>query len=204
MEKDWVAQNSRDLLRQISRFLEAIDTPDGQAKAKLTPAQLLVLHNKQSALLDACDLRDSAEATFSASVRTQSEAHSAAASELRNLGRAAQSSESMDNPTREAAGLTIRQRTGKGNATIPVVEDLICRPRPSGENFLDWSGPTGGGITYNIECRTAAGQPWVLVGYSTRTAYLHEEAGSGVHREYRVIPQRSGRAGSPSNAATAY
>jgi len=203
MNNDWISHNPRELLRQITRFLEAIDTPTGQAKSKLTPAQLTVLHERQSALLDACDMRDSAEAAFNTAVRTQSGAYDAAASELRGLGKAAQASSTMDDPTREAAGLTIPKRTGKGNAAIPVVKDLICQPRPGGDNYLDWSGPTGTGITYNIEQRTSPDQPWAFVGYTTRTAYIHEDAGAGIHREYRIVPQRTGRAGTPSNTAGA-
>ncbi|WP_395139879.1 hypothetical protein, partial [Armatimonas sp.] len=95
------------------------------------------------------------------------------------------------------------QQTGKGHGQIPGVDDLVCKPRPSGDNFLDWSGPTGSGITYDIETRTGPGQPWEKIGYTTRTAWLHENAGAGIHREYRIVPQRSGRSGEPSNAALA-
>ena len=204
MNVDWISQNPREMLRQINRFLEAIDTPTGQAKAKLTPAQLIVLHTRHSALLDACDQKDLIEANFGTAVRTQTEAYEAAAKEFRTLGRLAQASDVMDDPTREGAGLRIRERRGRGLGALPLVEDLICKPRPGGDNFLDWSGPTGSGITYNIECRVALDKSWEPVGYTTRTAYLHESSGAGNRAEYRVVPQRSGRVGKPSNTMTAY
>ena len=105
---------------------------------------------------------------------------------------------------RITAGLNVRKQTRSGQADIPLVSDLVALPRPSGHNFLDWSGPTGGGISYEIETRTGPDKGWEKLDYTLKTAYTHTEAGAGVHREYRILPKRSDRAGEPSNTASVY
>jgi hypothetical protein len=102
------------------------------------------------------------------------------------------------------AGLTVRKQTRSGHAEIPLVEDLVALPRATGHTFLDWSGPTGGGISYEIEVRTGPNAPWISLGYTLKTAYTHTDAGAGVHHEYRVVPRRSDRVGEPSNTASVY
>ena len=59
------------------------------------------------------------------------------------------------------------------------MDDLVALPRPSGHTFLDWSGPTGGGISYEIETRTKADSPWEKLDYTLKTAYTHTDAGAG-------------------------
>lgn len=201
---DWIATTPRELVVQIGHFLAALDTEAGRTKSKLTKAQFDELRTNLSALTAQIETKEGAETALAAAQKTLDLGYDATAALFRTVGREAQGSSLMDDPTREAAGLTVRKNTSKGFGEIPVVEDLICKPRPSGDNFLDWSGPTGGGITYDIETRAAEGKPWEKIGYTTRTAYLHESAGAGVHREYRIVPQRSGRSGKPGNVAAAY
>ena len=110
----------------------------------------------------------------------------------------------MTDTLRLAAGLNVRKQTHSGQAEIPTVDDLVALPRASGHTFLDWSGPTGGGISYEIETRTKADSPWEKLDYTLKTAYTHTDAGAGVHREYRVLPKRSDRVGEPSNTASVY
>ena len=152
--KDWIARNPRELLVQITLFLDALDTDAGRAKSKLTAAQLASLRGLHTALLGFMEDKEHLEMSLSAAVSAMNEGYNEAAAAFRALAREAQASSVMDDATRKAAGLTVREQTGKGHGDIPTVDDLICKPRPSGDNFLDWSGPTGSGITYDIESRT--------------------------------------------------
>jgi hypothetical protein len=64
--KDWISRNHRELLVQVERFLEAIDTDAGRSKSKLTAAQLAGLRAKKTALTELVETKESAEAALSA------------------------------------------------------------------------------------------------------------------------------------------
>lgn len=204
MPKDWVEREARALILQTDQFINVLtDTPKRNASG-LTAAQHTSLQTHKDSLTQFSDAKIQAEATYRAAVQAEQAGVEVLQRELRSLGQIAQSAPAMTDALRAELGLTIAKQTGPGAGEIPIVDDLVCLPRPNGRNFLDWSGPTGGGISYIIESRTSVSTAWERVDFTTKTAYLHENAGAGIHREYRIVPRRSDRDGTPSNTATAY
>jgi hypothetical protein len=129
----------------------------------------------------------------------------AATNNLRLLGRAANSNTNMTDVFRNSAGLTVRD-TEPTPGALPVVLDLAVVGRPNGNNFLDWGTPAGvaAGIGWEIESALGAAGAWLLVGSTSRTDFIHEGAGAGTHRLYRIVATRGNRRGEPGNEAAVY
>ncbi len=80
--------------------------------------------------------------------------------------------------------------------------DLAALRRASGVVFLDWSGPTGGPLRYEVFTREGdETAPWDLVGAASATDFTHRGAAVGAHRDYHVVPCRGERRGDASNVA---
>jgi hypothetical protein len=204
MPSDWIEQDPHKLADQIETFVDAFDTPEKLVAGSVTAAQLAALTTHKTALRAKTTAKETLEAQYRAAVQEEKSVQALAEAELRAIGQQAQNSAAMTDTLRLAAGLNVRKQTSSGHAEIPRVDDLVALPRPSGHTFLDWSGPTGGGISYEVETRTKADSPWEKLDYTLKTAYTHTDAGAGVHREYRVVPKRSDRVGEPSNTASVY
>ncbi len=205
MATDWVKQNSLDLIAQIDQFITALNTPGGIAASGLTAPQLTALGTKKTDLQTKYTAQLVAEAARSAAVDATKASQTLAANELRLLGGAARNNTNMTDPIRNAAGLTVRD-TQPTPGVLPVVDDLAVTGRPNGNNFLDWGTPAGiaDGIIWEIESALGSSGPWLLVGSTSRTDFIHEGSGAGVHRLYRVVAKRGDRRGEAGNEAAVY
>lgn len=205
MALDWVKQNVLALIAQIDKFVTALNNPGGTAASGLTAPELTGLTTKKTTLQTAYTAQLAAEAAFRAAVDATQAAQADASTTLRNLGRAANGNSTMTDFYRDASGLTIRDTTPTPG-DLPIVADLAVVGRPNGNNFLDWSVPAGtvSGITWEVQASPGVGQDFVICGTTSRTDFLHEAAGAGVHRIYRVIAKRGNRRGEPGNEAAVY
>ncbi len=205
MPNDWVSQNTLDLIAQIDQFVTALNNPGGIAASGLTVGQFTALTAAKTDLQTKYTAQLAAEAAFRSAVDATQASKDAAASLLRTDGRAANASTNMTDVFRNAAGLTVRD-TEPTPGDLPVVEDLAVVGRPNGNNFLDWGSPAdvAGGIVWEIQSALGTGGAWTIVGTTSRTDWLHEGAGAGVHRLYRVIAIRGSRRGEPGNEAAVY
>ncbi|HYE94656.1 MAG TPA: hypothetical protein VD962_00475 [Rubricoccaceae bacterium] len=203
MASSGLPRNPAALADHADGFVAALNTPAGQAASGLTAAQFTALSTAMTDLRTFVGERETAAATYRAAVEKVEGQQETAEALYRDLRRQANGHTAMTDELRALAGLPIRDDTPSPGA-LPAVDDLTAVGRPSGSNFLDWSGPTGGGLRYEVFTRLAAGGEWTLVGSSTSTDFLHQEAGAGVARYYRVVARRGERAGEPSNEAAVY
>lgn len=203
MRKDWISANSQELMAQIDRFAAAFSTASTQAAAGLSAAQVTALTGARTTLNTTLTNRATAQSALDAAQQSVKLAQADAERLLRAAGRTAGNAAGMTDALRGQAGLSIRGlATGQGE--LPTVTNLVVLPRPSGANFLDWSGPTGGSLLYDIYTRPTATGEWTLVGSATATDFLHRDAGAGVTRHYKIVPRRGQREGESSNEAIAY
>ena len=179
MPSDWIEQDPHKLADQIETFVDAFDTPEKRTAGSVTAAQLAALTTHKTALRAKTTAKETLEAQYRAAVQEEKSVQALAEAELRTIGQQAQNSAAMTDALRIAAGLNVRKQTRSGQAEIPTVDDLVALPRASGHTFLDWSGPTGGGISYEVETRTKADSPWEKLDYTLKTAYTHTDAGAG-------------------------
>jgi hypothetical protein len=180
-----------DLAREADRFARALDTPEGRAASGLDAAAFAGLAALVADLRAAVTARAGAEAARRAAVVVQRAAHRAATARLRALRRQASGHTAMTDDLRAAAGL-------------PLVAGLTALRRPSGAVFLDWTGPTGGALRYEVFGRDPDGAgagAWRLLGAATGTDFVDRTAPPGRTRVYRVEPCRGARRGEPSGEA---
>ncbi|MEX2243385.1 MAG: hypothetical protein WD716_06005 [Fimbriimonadaceae bacterium] len=205
MPTDWVEKNTLALVAQINQFVTALNTGEGILASGLTAPQLTALGTLGTDLDDLYTAQLAAEAAFRAAVDATQAGYTAGATELRLLGRAANNYTEMTDEFRNAAGLTIRD-TEPTPGALPVIDDLAVVGRPNGNNFLDWGTPAGvaSGIVWEVQGSLGVGQPFAIVGAVTRTDFLHESAGAGTHRIYRVVATRGDQRGEPGNEAAVY
>ncbi len=203
MPRDWVATEAPKLLLQIDKFLTALNNAGGQAASGIPAAQFTALQTARADLNTAINDRVAKEAAFRTAVDVQTARQATAETQLRNLGRAANNALGMTDALRTSAGLTIRDRNPSA-APLPLVQDLTVIGRPNGNNFLDWTGDTGGSLRYLIFVKNDTTGDWTLVGSVSNTDFLHRNAGAGVPRVYRIVAQRGKREGEPGNEASVY
>ncbi len=204
MRKDWIVGNEAGFAAQVEQFLAALDTPEGRTATGLSAAELAALRTEHTTLAGALDTRTEREAALRETVRLIEDTHTGLESNFRKAARAAQNATGMTDALRTAAGLPLRETSPSGPPPIPSVQDLIVLPSTSGKNFLDWSGPTGGGIQYLIHGKKAGTTEFALLDAVTGTEYSHQGAGIGVQWTYYIVPKRRGDSGEPSNEATVY
>lgn len=107
----------------------------------------------------------------------------------------------MTDAWRNAATLTVRDTT-PSPGIIPLVEDLAVVGRPSGNNQLNWdSVPGNRGVIWEVEASLGSSGNRVLVGATSKRSFLHEGAGAGTHRLYRIGARRGDNRGEPGNEA---
>ncbi|MEX2244292.1 MAG: hypothetical protein WD716_10660 [Fimbriimonadaceae bacterium] len=205
MAKDWVKPSTLALIAQIDKFVTALNNPGGTTASGLTVTQLTGLGTLKTTLQASYTDQLAKEAAYRAAVDTTRADQAAAAAEFRLQGRAANVNTEMTDAYRIAAGLTVRD-TEPTPGALPVIADLAVVGRPNGNNFLDWGTPAGvaAGIVWEVEASTGVGQPFVIVGATSRTDFLHEGAGAGTHRIYRVVAKRGNLRGEPGNEAAVY
>lgn len=202
MPRDRLSVSPADLAREADRFAHALDTPEGRAASGLDAAAFAGLAALVADLRAATRARLDAEAARRAAVVVQRAAHRAATARLRALRRQADGHAAMTEALREAAGLPLRRR--RRTAPLPVVDGLTALRRPSGAVFLDWTGPTGGALRYEVFGRDPDGadpEAWRLLGAATGTDFVDRSAPPGHPRVYRVEPCRGARRGEPSGQA---
>ena len=71
-------------------------------------------------------------------------------------------------------------------------------------DFLCLTGfeePDGEGIAWEVRTSPGVGGPWSVVVATSRTDFLHEGAGAGVHRISLIVAKRGSRRGEPENEA---
>lgn len=205
MPDDWVSQNAQALIAQIDQFVTALNNPGGLTASGLTAPNMTSLTNAKTDLQAKFTDQQAKEAAFRGAVDATEASQDTAEDLLRQFGRAANNNPNMTDTYRNAAGLTVRD-TEPTPRPLPVVEDLAVVGRPNGNNFLDWSVPAGegDGVTWEVETALGASGNWTVVGATSRTDFLHENAGAGTHRLYRVIAKRGNRKGEPGNEAAVY
>lgn len=205
MPTDWIKKNPLDLIAQIDKFVTALNTLPGQGASGLTALQFTALTTAKTDLQTKYTAQLAAQAAASGAVDAAHTSYTSAANLLRTDGRAANGNTNMTDAFRDASGLTIRD-TQPSPGDLPVIDDLAVVGRPNGNNFLDWGTPHGvaAGIVWEIQASPAVGDPFVIVGTTSRTDFLHEGAGAGVHKIYRVVATRGARRGEPGNEAAVY
>lgn len=213
---DWISQNPTELLAQMEQFETALNTPAGRAASGLSDPEFAALSGKRAALQSAEQSKRDALADYRAAVAQADLDETDAIATLRTLGRVATNAANMTNALRQRAGLTPRSSGGITPAPLPQIADLAAVPALSGDNRLAWTGPTGGSLQYLVYGRVMdaarqKGAPgladedgWALLGATTGTAFVHQNAGLGVPWTYRTVPQRGQRQGEPSNDAAVF
>lgn len=196
-------RNPIELADHADDFVAAIGTAGGLTASGLTAAQITALSGAMTALRNADGARDTAEVAYRAAVEGVEVAQRTAEALYRDLRQQANNHTNMTDTLRQQARLTVRD-TEPTPGDLPAITDLTALGRPSGTNFLDWSGPTGGSLRYEVFSSPAGGGPWTLVGSATTTEFLHRDAGAGTTRHYRVIARRGDLEGEPSNEASVY
>ena len=200
---DWLSQEPPEACDQVDQFVTALNNPAGQTASGLTAAQFSGLSTQATTLRASTDDKLAKETIYAAAVEKEKDDYDAMAANFRTLYRAANSNTNMTDAFRGAAGMNIRD-TDPDPRPLPVVTDLAFVGRPSGNNFGDWSAADSEGVTWQIETAPAEAGPWTVIGTTSRTDFLHEGAGAGVTRKYRVVPKRGNRVGEPSNVAAVY
>jgi hypothetical protein len=201
---DWVRQNPRDLIAQIDTFVAALNNVDGLAASGLTAPQFVTLLSLRDELLTLCDETDVALGIYRGKVDARDAKQETVEANLRSMGMSATANIGMTDELRAAATLTV-QDTEPSPGIITVVDDLAVVGHPNGNNALDWSAPAGStGLIWEVEMSMGSSGAWNVVGATSKTRYLHEEAGAGVHRLYRIVGRRGDIRGEPGNEAAVY
>lgn len=200
---DWLSQEPPEACNQVDQFVAALNNPSGTTASGLTTAQLTGLAARATTLRASTADKLAKETAYTAAVEKEKDDYAVLAAEFRALYRAANSNLNMTDAFRGAAGMTIRD-TEPGPRPLPEVTDAAAVGRPSGNNFLDWSAADSEGVTWQVETAPAEAGPWTVIGTTSRTDFLHEGAGAGTTRKYRVVPKRGNRVGEPSNIAAVY
>ena len=180
-------------------FADALDDAAGHTASGLTAAQFTDLRARATAVRNAEAASADAERAYRAAVRTADTAHDGLDETYRALRGQADRHTNMTDELRERAGIG----TSDGSpspGTLPTITDLTAVRRPSGAVFLDWSGPTGGTLRYEVFAREGDGA-WALIGSATATDFTHRGGAPAAHRDYHVVPCRGERRGEPSNVA---
>ncbi|MFY9233774.1 MAG: hypothetical protein WAO58_04855 [Fimbriimonadaceae bacterium] len=203
MRKDWLNPEPAAGCDQADQFITALNNPGGQAASGLTAGNFATLAGLVATLRASTDDKLVQEGIYRAAVAKERADHRLFKGQFRTFYRMANNNINMTDAIRGAAGLTIRD-TEPSPRAMPKVTDLAAVGRPSGNNFLDWSAAGGVGVTWQVETAPSEGGPWTIVGTTSRTDFVHEGAGAGVARRYRVVPKRGARSGEPSNVAAVY
>lgn len=189
----------------IDRFTTALGTRDGASASGLTADDLAAQTANVAAIRAAITARDAAEAPYRAAVKALEKAYDSAEDAFRPVRRQAANHAAMTPDMRALAGLPA---TGARTmaAPLPAVTDLTAVPLPSGSVALDWTGPTGGSLRYEVfaVALDEDGGTWGLIGSATATDFVHRDAAPGARSAYRVEAVRGERRGEPSNEASVY
>jgi hypothetical protein len=156
-----------------------------------------------TALRNAVGAKNAAALALEGALETEEGTHETAEDLYRALRQQATRHPNMTDALRAEAGMTVADDEPTPGG-FPTVTDLTAMGRATGSNFLDWTGPTGGNLRYEVYSRLASGGGWTLVGSSTATDFLHQGAGAGVARYYHVVACRGQQRGEPSNEAAVY
>lgn len=191
------------LASAIDTFVDALGTADGKVASKLTGDDFTDLTKAADQIRTATDLKNDADKAYRAAVRAEEAAVDAAEDLFRPARREANNSRAMTPELRAAAGLADPVAEG-GPGELPAVTDLVALVRPSGAVFLDWTGPTGGALRYEVSMLALDedGGDWERLGAATATDYTDREAAPGERRSYRVHAVRGERTGEVSNVAS--
>lgn len=202
---DTFPRTPSDLAHAIDRFVNALSGKEGQEASGLSAADLAADQANADAIRAALKAKDEAEAPYRAAVKKVEATFDAAEEDHRRSRRQASNHKGMTPELRAAAGLpAVADRATA--AGLPTVADLTAVPRPSGAVFLDWTGPTGGSLRYEVFelSLDEDGGAWTLVGSATRTDFTYREAVPGARSAFRVEAVRGERRGEPSNEASVY
>lgn len=180
------------------QFAEALNNVLGQAASGLTAAQFTNLLSLATAVRAAEESKEDAENAYRASVATARTAHAQLEDVYRALRSQANEHTNMTAVLREQSGIGTPEAGGPGE--LPLIEDLSALRQPSGKIVLEWTGPTGTSLRYEVFARDEGGD-WVLVGSASSTDFTHQGAPPAGHRDYQVVPLRGDRRGDPSNIA---
>ena len=201
---DWVKATPHELVAQIRMLVSALDNPAGMAASGLDAAAFAELTSNAADLEAKVKAVMAAEAAYHSAIRERNVSFKLGGKNLRRYGVSAGRYTNMTDPLRRKAGLTVPDRKPSPGA-LPMVQDLVCLGKQNGNNFLNWSPMPGGrAVIWEVECSLGSSGEWFLVGATSRTDFLHEGAGAGTHRLYRVIARRGNRRGDPGNIASVY
>lgn len=204
MPTDWVQRHPAQLAVQIDQFTAALNNVPGLAASGLTAGQFTALTALNTSLKAATLAKVAAEGAYRAAVDTENAAAASAEASLRAMGMAATNHTNMTDALRNAATLTVRD-TEPSPGIIPLVEDLSVVGRPNGNNQLKWgSVPGSRGVIWEVEMSLGSSGNWTVIGGTSKRSFLHENAGAGVHRLYRIVARRGDIRGEPGNEAAVY
>jgi len=93
--------------------------------------------------------------------------------------------------------------TPSGSVSVPV--NLTATAFSNGTALLKW-GRNGNiqGTVFVIESRYSEGDPWLIIGTSTRARFTDNQATPGVMKAYRIRAERGGVASAYSDDAVIY
>ncbi len=200
---DSIPRTPATLASAIDTFVAALGTDEGKAASKLTDDDLSDLSKAAGRVRTATDAKVTAEKAYRKAVRAEEMAVDEAEDLFRPARREANNSRAMTDDLRAAAGLSDPVAAG-GTGTLPTVTDLTALVRPSGAVFLDWTGPSGGSLRYEVFALSLDedGGEWQRLGAASATDYTDREALPGARTSYRVQAVRGERAGEVSNVAS--
>ena len=181
------------------QVIAAFGTPAGLAASGLTPAQLTELSDLAADVRAKETARDAAEGAFRAAVAAADASHAALEARYRAARSQAINHSNMTDELLQEAGIGATDAPLPGE--LPTVTDLSAVRRAAAVVFVDWTGPSGSALRYEVFARESAEAPWDLVGSATATEFTHEGADTSLHRQYQVVARRGERHGDPSNIA---
>src|SRR5690606_11799323 len=188
------------LAAAAEQFAEVLNTVQGIAASGLTADQFTDLLDAATTVRSAEEAKEDAENFYRASVETALSAHEALEDLYRAMRSQANEHTNMTDELREQAGIGTPDPGGPGE--LPLILDLSAYRHVTGKIVLDWTGPTGTSLRYEVFARDGGdGNPWVLVGSASSTDFTHEGAPLTGHRDYHVVPLRGDRRGDTSNVA---
>jgi hypothetical protein len=191
---------------EAARVFSTLDTPSARTAAGLTEADFEELDRSAAAV----GTTETAQADAERAARAATAAAEQAADRLeevyRRLRRKADANLPPDDALRDAAGIGTRDAT-RSPGELPVPEKVEALRRPSGAVFVDWEGPSGGSLRYEVACRdeaaggesvAVAGAEWRVLDVVSGTDFTDRTAAPGTFRRYRVTARRGERRGEPS------
>lgn len=122
----------------------------------------------------------------------------------RNLVNKIQANPNVTSDIKAKLGITVKDSSSSPTNPITPI-GLLVNPNSNGTNKLSWNrNGNSQGTIFLVEAEDKPGNPWILIGTTTKTGFDHTNQLPGKTQYYRVRAQRSDNSSDPSNEAVAY